>query len=644
MHQRILSVCVCSALAAAAFCSSARAAIPADQLLPNTTAGFVSVADTEQLSLSWDKTQLGQLMQDPVMKPFAEDLKRQFKDRWTQIYTKLGLTLDDLDGVPSGELAMAMVRPGEKQSATALLVDVTGNLDRAQALLAKIDRNLTKEKATKKTAQVLGATVTTYTLPKLEDEDFHRTAVFFINDNVLCGVDHAEVAKDILGRFSGEPDDNLASVPGYRAIMNRVAKAAGDLAPEARWFVEPFSLAQAMRDGRPPAKRRHTSKNILKILEEQGFDAVQGLGGYLNLYVDNRYEFLHRTAIYAPPVAEAQGDERYLLAARLLRFPNAEDLSPQPWVPRELASYLTLQIEADRAFEYSKTLVDKIIGEPGIVDDIIHQIKTDPNGPQIDLVDDLIAHLGQRVTMVSDFMLPITPKSERTLFAVETTNEKALAETIRKTMEKDPDAHRRVYKGHVVWEIIEQQNHFRPPGVELGGDPLAGDPLAGDPLAPAGDAGGEEKKGLPNSAVCVANGHLFVATHYDFLKKALDKNEPREMLAHSADYRVVVAELGKLAPGPKCVQFFSRTEEEYRGTYELIRTGRMPEAETMLGKALNALFTDGKEGELRKQSVDGTKLPQYETIRRYFGPAGFVVESEENGWFITGSTISKQNP
>ena len=33
-------------------------------------------------------------------------------------------------------------------------------------------------------------------------------------------------------------------------------------------------------------------------------------------------------------------------------------------------------------------------------------------------------------------------------------------------------------------------------------------------------------------------------------------------------------------------------DEEYRATYELIRAGKMPEAETIMGDLLNSLFAE----------------------------------------------------
>ena len=86
---------------------------------------------------------------------------------------------------------------------------------------------------------------------------------------------------------------------------------------------------------------------------------------------------------------------------------------------------------------------------------------------------------------------------------------------------------------------------------------------------------------------------------------------------------------------------FSRTDEEYRPTYELIRQNKLPESEGMLAKLLNALFGEGKKGAARTQKIDGRQLPDYDVVRRNLGPAGFKATSEPNGWYLKGFTLAK---
>jgi len=86
---------------------------------------------------------------------------------------------------------------------------------------------------------------------------------------------------------------------------------------------------------------------------------------------------------------------------------------------------------------------------------------------------------------------------------------------------------------------------------------------------------------------------------------------------------------------------FTRTDEAYRATYELIRDGKMPESETILGKVLNKLLGPDEDGVLREQQIDGTKLPEFDVVRRFLGPAGANVRSLPDGWLMTGCLLAK---
>jgi hypothetical protein len=223
------------------------------------------------------------------------------------------------------------------------------------------------------------------------------------------------------------------------------------------------------------------------------------------------------------------------------------------------------------------------------------------------------------------------------LFAIETTNPEKLAVTIRKQMETDEDAKERNINGHVVWEVVDEQSEL--PMVTIENSPELG--FAGG--APAEEPEEEEKPLLPNSAVTVAYGQLFVATHIDILAKVLSSEAERGKLNASSDFQRVEAELNKLRLPEQSGQMFTRTDDAYRGTYELLRTGRMPEAESMVGKLLNSLLGEGKEGVMRTQKIDGSKLPDYDSVRRYLGPAGMSLTTEPEGWMLTGFTLVKES-
>ena len=125
--------------------ATARAAPPSDSLLPAATKGYVSIPQVQALADSFRQTQLGRLLDDPLMKPFGDDIRRQIKQKWSQSHSKLGLSLEDLEGIATGELSLAVVAIPRGRAALAVLVDVSGKEDEARATLAKVEAELKKQ-------------------------------------------------------------------------------------------------------------------------------------------------------------------------------------------------------------------------------------------------------------------------------------------------------------------------------------------------------------------------------------------------------------------------------------------------------------------------------------------------------------------
>ena len=270
---------------------------------------------------------------------------------------------------------------------------------------------------------------------------------------------------------------------------------------------------------------------------------------------------------------------------------------------------------------------------------MLEGLEVDPYGPQVDVRKDFVAHLGQRVTLITDYELPITTKSERFLFAVEVTDEDAMKATVEKFMKSDPNASSTEFMGKIIWEIQEAQEEV--PDLEFEVSDLE--------LLDLEEVAEEqtEKKELPTSAVCVSDGHLFIASHADFMKKVFSDAADEKGLNSAGDYQEVESAMKRLLPDEVSLKSFLRTDEAYRPVYELLRQGKMPESETLLGRLLNRLLSpdeEDEEGILREQRIDGRQLPDFEMVRRYFGPAGTLVRSDDDGWFVVGATLSKITP
>jgi hypothetical protein len=607
------------------------AAVPADAIMSDQTRGFLSVADARRLQENFNRTQMGRLVKDEAMQPFIQDMRQQIERKLSSTRQKLGLTVEDVRDVARGEVAIGLVEQKNTRAAVAITVDVTGNVPAAETLLGKIEKELISRRAKKSSSNLGGVAITLYNIPPQAEKDIAREAIFFIHQDMLCATDSRAEAQAMIARMNGQGGGKLADVAAYQQTMQRCAAEAGQLAPEIRWFAEPFGYARATRSLLPGEVLAKQGKNYVNILENQGFDAIRGVGGFINLAVDGQYELLHRTSIFAPPVPGAE--EKYELAMRMMRFPNKTDLAPQPWIPQKLASYRTFSMDLKNAYQHFGSLFDAIAGYENAFNDVIEGLEKDPYGPQVQVENDFIQHLGERVTLMTDYELPITTKSERYLFAVDVTNEQAIAAAVEKFMKADPNAQRRELQGKVVWDIMPPQEQYEE--LEIAIDPVA-------PAQSGGQGGALGGTAMSNSAVCVTDGHLLIASHLPFLEQIL--SQKGGSLAQANDYQQVEAALNKLAQGPVAVRCFRRSDEAYRPTYELLRQNKMPQSETLLGRLLNRLLTppeDEEEGILRQQKIDGRQLPNFEVVRHYFSPVGLAVRSLDDGWFVVGATLTK---
>lgn len=684
MVHSLLGKFACAFSIAIVATTQIHAAKPSETLLPNTTKAYISIPDVDKLREHFDQTQIGILLNDPVMEPFVEDVQRQIRNKLSEASVRLGLSWEDLEDVYGGEVATALMQPWDHEEAAAtleaarvealaaakaagrnakdtdaavaeavktaqktldaerrqrravaMLVDVTGHLPQAKELLAKVAQNHLADGATQSNITIEGVSVAAFTHPKKPDEPAARKSFYCIHEDQLVSADQEDVMASILAKFKTPGTDNLEDFQPFAKAMGHSQAAMEGTESHVRFFLEPFGYTEVSRAYSGGRRRRGT--DMLRVLQNQGFTAVQGIGGQIAFKTDE-HDIRHHTLVYAPPVPRKPGDlavTKYDLAARMLEFPNKAEVAPKSWIPRGLGTHLTFNWKMKDAFWYAESLVNEFSGDD-VFKDVIENIQFDPHGPQIDIKKELTDHLGERATLLGDYRLPITPESERMMFAIEVTSPETVMQTVNKAMENDPAAKKREHNGHVIWELLNEEAEVAELQIEGFDGGFGFD-------APVAREEEEEKPFIPNAAVTVANGHLLLATHVDYIVDVLDQPSSADSLAAAADFQAVTDALAGLGSDEDSFRLFARTDEAYHATYELLRQGKMPESESLLGKVLNAMFTseDAEEDELREQQLDGSKLPEFQVVRRYLGPTGFFVRTVDDGWTVSGCLLTK---
>jgi len=634
---------VISALIVPATVVAADGAFPAsEKIFPATTRGWVSISHGPEFRERFNRSQYGLLLKDPSMKPFIESVRKEIEASNGGRLGRLGLTLDDLLEVAGGEYALGAVESSAGKLATVVLVDTTGHEAEALALIEKMNQRMVDQKGTK-IAAVGGDPLTIYQLPASENSgrSGDQRVAFTLAGKALVVGDDPALLTQVIGTLGQGRGDCVGSLPAFGAVMGRCQNQLPTTAAAVRWYVDPLTFAKAYQATNPPREKRK-GPDYVAILSRQGFDAVKGAGGVV-VFDDGGHALRHHTMFYAPPLDGRQPDsvERFNLAARMLQFPNVEDIGPQPWVPRDVSGWTSLQFDLRNAFVTVESLVDDVVGEKGVYDDVIASVKEDPDGPQIDLEKDLVACLGNRVTLVTDHATPIGEDSERLLIAVEAVDPERVAATVAKSMSIDPDMAKIEVQGNVAWELIDRSMAIPQLEVELPGGAVPHADHEDDTQRRRTKLRDRDEKLLPHSVVTVAQGHLFVASHRDILERVLATQGGVESLGSTADYAQVAAELNKLLPGKAATRSFSREDEAIRPAYEMLRQGSMPKSKSLTGQVLNGILGDGKPGTVRTQQLDGSTLPDFEMVRRYFGTVGLGMQSLPDGWYVTGISLPR---
>ncbi|MCA9240305.1 MAG: hypothetical protein KDA37_08905, partial [Planctomycetales bacterium] len=597
-------VCVAPLFAA----PSARSIFPSDTVL------WVSLPSGPDFRQKICHTQLGKLAEDELLAPFADHLRQQLMDRLGDAQASLGVGVDDLLDAAGGELAIGVTHQGGRRATTVVTIDTQGKETEAKLLVGKVGKAMSDRGARVSTRDHQQVTLTVFELPPDPNARVIReNLVRFEAGGLLCFVESLDQAQALVDRLKSQSrDKKLTDVVEFQQTMARCEKASGGAA-DVVWYVAPFKYDEA-RSSRQAKSFAPDKKDTLTILREQGFDAIRGIGGHVQVAVDPAKDFVHFTSVYAPPKPGTAGRparEKYDLGMRMLETPNRTDLNVEKWAPRGAANYSTYSVDVQNAFDNLESVFDALTGAKNALRNTLDGFEKDYFGPKIKVREEVIANLGNRITRMADYTLPVTPDCERYLFVIEAKDPEALQTPVDKLMENDGAVAREV-RGVKFWEMLPEEE--TPTGAQLGGGLL---PLDNRPSDEE-----EEERLLQTAAVCIHEGYLIIASDVEYLEQAVFGVDQQESLAGSYDFQAAMSELESLTPDKsQCSWSFIRTDESLRPTYELLREGRLPEGQTFFARLLNRLLTtseDQERGIVRKQRVDASKLPTFELARRYF--------------------------
>ena len=569
----------------ASLATVSHAATEPEKVLPDSTLFFFDVKNVAEFRAGFNQSQFGQLLADPAIKPLKDSISEKLNQASKDLKAKLGVTIDELLSLPQGPAHVAIVSKTGGPLPIALLVSAdAGKNEKAMTdVMTKSTKQAEEANAKVGTESFKGLTLHIIQPPK--DDDKPNPPLIWTNQgSVFYLATDIEALKDILAHADGR-SDALGSVDSFKKSKAKL----GTDAPVS-WF---FDINKAVKLAvRTVQAKNGGGQNIEGILDQVGINGLKSAAGTF-AFNSGAFDSVSKVYFLAPQPTTG--------VLKLFQMPPA-GLRPEPWVPATVASYQTMSWELDGAYEALNNLVNTF--QPGMLN-VLEQQLVGPNGGEpLSLKKDIFGPLGDRLTMISDFKKPVKEDSQRLLFSIALDDSKAFTNTLNKVLGMTGAAPaKREFNGTTIYD-------FKLPEM---------------PQAANGANNNPFKNGT--ASLAIAKDTLYIATEPTLLEATLRGGAAS--LADSPSFAAVAKQI----PAKTSSLTYTRSDEQARVTYDMIKSGQYEEA-----------FKKAPNGPDVSKVIDKDKIPDFSVFVKYLSEGGGFGVSEEDGVTFTNFTLKKMNP
>ena len=431
-----------------------------------------------------------------------------------------------------------------------------------------------------------GTRLTTYQI----SQERQRAASFFEKDSTIVVGTDAGVLKQVLAAWSGKDVESLGENEAFAAIR-RHTRESKDQEPQITWYVDPIMLL------RGAAQRNAGLQLTLALLPALGLDGLRGLGGSVSLDAGPFDSVVHAHLLVDMPRSGV---------LEMLAF-DSGDTTPEPWVPADVATYVTLHWKFGTTFKRLVSLYDSFRGEGALA----KELGRVQEATGLHVEKEVLPLLEGRVTFLAWVERPVESEASRkTLLALRL---------------KDPPAARKLL------QAVAKKNEGRMSFQSYGGEDYYEITLPSPPANRPPDA-----PPLPQPCVGIV-GEYFVVSERVLYRRVIDgASEPSEGLAGELDFKLIASKIRRRAGTAKPAMIsFDRPEENLRFLYELAQSARARE-QLRRGSQRNPLFR------AIDAALEANRLPPFEVLSRYFAPGGAMVIDDETGIHFTSFSLRRK--
>jgi hypothetical protein len=520
----LASAVMLGGLCGVAAAQTADTKVLSNQILPRDTYFYMSVPSVEDMKATFEESSAGRLWEDPALEEFKAELNSAFADEVSESFSKIhdavGLTVDELLAIPTGEATIAFSKVSNKMG-VILFLDYGSHESEVRSLLDKAAGALNNlNDLESSNIEHDGTELTMY---KITHEVSKKTPLakefgWFLKDERLVISNSSALMKSTLDNWQGDSEKSLVHNDVYAYIMEKCESTPS--AGLMTTYVDPVGLFTALVETGSLGQQGMVASMAIGSFQAFGINQLKGFGSSGEMGGEE-FEGVSRAFLYCeqPP----QGAMQVFQLDRV-------DAVPPSWVKDNVSAWAATKWKAGEAYTAVETLADMFQGAgafEGMIDGLSNQ------GPGIHIKNDIIDQLdGKLQIVVAPADRASKAQTDDMLFVVGLKDNEKFANLLNKiTSEPGFPGETREINGATVYEI---------------------EPPNGQKIA-----------------FTVANSQLLVSIGGSQLEQALRDNDDLRPLSESDDFKVVSEHF----PDGALAVTFSRPALQYRRMYDMVRDG-----------------------------------------------------------------------
>ena len=592
----------------------------APRLLPEDALAYVRLDNADELRTDLGDSAVGKMLADPKLKPLAGDIYGTVRDLFEQISDEVGVSLDELLSIPSGQVSMAVVpglvpepndvtkdrnddeddesdeaiqrrlrnkRRDQNSFAAVIIIDAGKNVDKLQAIVDRLEERVTeKDGYLVRTKRVHKTDLVRWLPPRAgrtEVEYFER------DGTIVLGIGH-RMAEDVLDRWEGKSDaPTLADSANFTAVMARCV-GAESTRPQMTFYVDPYHIAERIvkRSG------SFTVGMMWPMVESLGFERIRGIGASTFHGGEVFDDISHMHILIDPPRDGLLG---------VLRPETGESMPPK-WVPTDVSSYSSIHWDMPQTYENLGKIMDTFRGADSLQRSVEEPLKKRTG---LDLQDEIVGNLTGRVIRMNWMEKPVQLNSRVSVTAVEVKDSTKANATIATQREKFPNLMTaETIGGSVVYFFKNGRNR-----------------------TPRGDAFRQ-----PEYCMFLLGKWLIQTDSRKMVERITRTNSDAiSGLVSNIDYELISSELGGKLDGEKpFLVTYMRGSDFFRQMYELAAS---TDTRKFVRKAAENNPNAGKVADMLQRN----EFPPFEEFEKYFAPSGIFAYDSPDGIHIGSFTL-----